>query len=508
MLLAAAMVQPASAQATFPDAAPRVAGEGDGPYTRLLIEGGTVIDGTGAPPRGPVNIVVEGNRIVSVGESPPDGVTHRIDAKGLFIVPGMVDTHVRVMNGGRDMTPDYALKLLLAHGVTTITSMQPMQYLDWALKLSQQSARNEIVAPRVQPWADYRGKPTAAETKAELQKLYARGVRGLGEGAIWSSPDVIKESLIEAKRLGFRVSWHMNPLHLYKFNALEAARAGLNGLAHWYNLPETMFEGQALQHYPEDYNYADVRSRFRQSGRLWKQAAPSGSELRERVLNEFRALDFTFEPTFSVYEANRDYMGTRNAEWNKEYLHPVLAREFQPSATGSFAHFYDWSSTDEVEWRENFRLWMQFLNEYKNRGGRVVLGTDSGFMWTTFGFGFIRNMELLQEAGFTPLEVLSSATRQGAEHLNMASQVGTIEVGKLADLVIVNGDPMKNLKVFYGTGIETLASDGRVVLGGGVKYTIKDGIVFDAPKLLTDVREMVAKAKQKAAATVSSNTQH
>ena len=75
------------------------------------------------------------------------------------------------------------------------------------------------------------------------------------------------------------------------------------------------------------------------------------------------------------------------------------------------------STGDEIAWKENFRLWMTFVNEYKNRGGRVTAGSDSGYLFKVYGFGYIRELELLQEAGFHPLEVIRAATKHGAEEL-------------------------------------------------------------------------------------------
>jgi imidazolonepropionase-like amidohydrolase len=103
----------------------------------------------------------------------------------------------------------------------------------------------------------------------------------------------------------------------------------------------------------------------------------------------------------------------------------------------------------------------------------------------------------LREAGFQPLEVLRAATLKGAEALGMAKEIGSVEAGKLADLVVVEQNPVENLAVLYGTGVIQLNDKNEVVRVGGVKYTIKDGIVYDARKLLADVRRMVREAKQK-----------
>lgn len=138
---------------------------------------------------------------------------------------------------------------------------------------------------------------------------------------------------------------------------------------------------------------------------------------------------------------------------------------------------------------------MDFLNDYKNHGGRVTIGSDAGYIYKIFGFGYIREMELLQEAGFHPLEVIQSATLNGAEALGMDDQIGSVIPGKLADLVIVEENPIANFKVLYGTGHYRLGLDNVAKRVGGVKYTVKDGIVFDAQQLREEVKQLVNKAK-------------
>ena len=103
---------------------------------------------------------------------------------------------------------------------------------------------------------------------------------------------------------------------------------------------------------------------------------------------------------------------------------------------------------------------------------------------------------MLQEAGFHPLEVLTAATLNGAEVLGLEGEIGSIRPGKRADLVIVKGNPLANFKLLYGTGHFQLGADNRPVRAGGVRYTIKDGVVYDAPQLLADVREIVREARE------------
>jgi len=106
-------------------------------------------------------------------------------------------------------------------------------------------------------------------------------------------------------------------------------------------------------------------------------------------------------------------------------------------------------------------------------------------------------MELLREAGFHPLEIIRSATLYGAQALGMDKDLGTVEIGKLADFAIVDQNPLENLQVLYGMGAIKLNDDNKAVRVGGVKYTIKDGIVYDAKKLLADVKRIVDEEKKK-----------
>ena len=150
-----------------------------------------------------------------------------------------------------------------------------------------------------------------------------------------------------------------------------------------------------------------------------------------------------------------------------------------------------------MEWKNNYRIWMRFLLDYKNRGGHVTTGSDSGYIFKLYGFDYIRELELLQEAGFHPLEVIRSATMWGAEAIGNP-EIGVVRPGKLADLVFVDQNPLANFKVLYGTGwLRVNDTTGAVERVGGIKYVMKDGIVYDAKQLLKDVETMVSDAKKR-----------
>jgi hypothetical protein len=269
-------------------------------------------------------------------------------------------------------------------------------------------------------------------------------------------------------------------------------------MEHWYGLPEALFDDRTVQDYPPDYNYNDEQHRFAEAGRLWAQAAEPGSKRWQQVRDQLIGLDFTIDPTLTIYEASRDLMSARRAEWHDDYTLPSLWDFYSPSRNAHGSYWFDWSTADEIAWKNNYRKWMLFLNDYKNHGGRVTTGSDSGYIYKLYGFGYIEELELLQEAGFHPLEVIRAATLSGAEALGMERDIGSVEVGKLADLVVVEENPLRNFKVLFGTGALRVDENNTPVRVGGVRYTIKDGIVFDSRELLADVRALVLTARQSA----------
>jgi cytosine/adenosine deaminase-related metal-dependent hydrolase len=495
-----------------PDRGP---GDGEGPYDRLIIRGATIIDGTGAPPIGPMDIVIEGNRIVEIRgvgtpglpvdpARRPTGATREIDAEGMYVLPGFVDLHGHQGGAAQGTPAEYVHKLWLAHGVTTVRDPGSGNGVEWTLRERERSARNEIAAPRlfvyVRPgmgWA--RGPVESPETAREYVRWAARqGVDGFKLGS--HEPAVMAALIDEAKRHGLGTQAHLGQMGVAQMNVLDAARLGLGSMEHWYGLPEALFHDRTIQDYPYDYNYNDEYHRFAQAGRLWRQAAEPGTARWNAVMDELLDLGFVLNPTLTIYEASRDVMREREAEWHDAYTLPSLHEFFKPSRTSHGSYWFSWTTADEIEWRNNFRIWMRFLNEYKNRGGRVTTGSDSGFIYKLYGFGYIRELELLQEAGFHPLEVVRSATLWGAETLmepkGRSPEFGAVRTGWLADLVVVPLNPIQDFKVLYGTGTLRLDEAGEVQRVGGVRWVISDGVVYDAPRLLADVAAMVAEAKR------------
>jgi imidazolonepropionase-like amidohydrolase len=495
--------------------------EGEGPFEQLIIRGAMLINGNGAPPIGPVDIVIEKNVIKKVNEERRpkfNGSGLEIEADGMYVLPGFIDMHGHIGGTSQGTPSEYVFKLWLAHGITTIREPSSGNGLDWVIRHKERSLRNEITAPRIYAYTSFgqnlekvpfkKNVPgersvgsefltgtitNASEAISWVRANYRRGADGVK--FFGADPEVMDAALRENKKLGLRSACHHALLSVARWNVLNSAESGLTSMEHWYGLPEALFTDRVVQDYPLDYNYNNEQHRFGEAGRLWKQAAAPYSDKWNQVMNRLLELDFTLDPTFNIYEASRDLMRARNADWHRAYTLPSLWKFYQPSKVSHGSYWHFWGTEEEVAWKENYRLWMTFINEYKNRGGRVTTGSDSGFIFQLYGFAYIREMELLREAGFHPLEVIKSSTLNGAEALGVDKQIGSIEVGKLADLVLIDQNPLQNLKVLYGTGAIKLTEDNEVTRVGGVNYTIKDGIVYDAKALLKDIREMVKEAK-------------
>jgi imidazolonepropionase-like amidohydrolase len=487
------------------------ADEGEGPYERLILRGVNLINGEGAPMRGPVDIVIENNRITNIVSVGNPGVPilangrpvagsndQELDLTGHYVLPGFVDMHGHIGGSADNIPAEYVFKLWLAHGITTVREPGSFNGLDWVLDHVERSQSNKIVAPRIVPYLGFgMGAKSPIFTPEQARKWVKQAAKDGAKGIKFfgATPKIMAAAFDEAKKQGLGTMMHHAQLNVMSMNVLDSARLGLTTMEHWYGLPEAMFTEKVIQDYPATYNYNNEQDRFSEAGKLWAQAAPMGSEKWNAVRDELIELDFTINPTMTIYQASRDLMRERNADWHKQYTLPTLWEFFKPNRYAHGSYWFDWTTSEEIAWKENFSLWMQFLNDYKNHGGRVTTGSDSGYIYKIYGFGYISELELLQEAGFNPYEVIQAATLNGAQALGMDDDIGSISIGKLADMVVIEQNPLQNFKLLYGTGHYRLDENNQPTRVGGVKYTIKDGIVYDAKALLEDVRKMVEEAK-------------
>ena len=457
-------------------------------YDRLVIRNVRVIDGKGTPTRGPMDIVVEGNRIAAVtgANTRPDAYkaeAHVLDGAGMFLLPGLINSHIHLHDerAGIAQPFEYEHKIYLSCGVTTVRDVgtDPQK----ALAERRKSRDGTIVAPRIYVYMVAGGR-TPDEGRKAVRAIKEQG--GDGVKIFGLDRDILEAVVDEATKLGLKVADHMA---VVETDARDAAALGVDTIEHWYGVPDAALKGS--QNFPPSYNFNNESDRFRWAGRLWREADP---DKLEDVLAKMAEKGVGWVPTFSTYEACRDMTRARNLPWFKDYLHPALEAYFEPSPARHGAFSWGWSTEDEIAWKENYRIWMKAVRDFADMGGVVGAGDDAGFIYTLYGFTFLSELELLQEAGFHPIDVIQCATGNNARLMGLEKELGRVRAGFLADLILVDENPLANLKYLYPTGVLDI-KDGKPVVRGGIKWTIKDGIVYSTPALMKDVKDMVQKAR-------------
>ena len=484
-----------------------------GPYDTLIIRNATLIDGTGSPARGPVDIIIKKDVIeqviaadpVSRGRGPAAEASagaRVIDATGKYVTPGLIDMH---MHFYPDAPLDYQYKLLLGHGVTTvrvftIANMGPREMV----AEKERSAKNKIVAPRMYVYPFWRASPTdprfslAADAPQIVREWKAMGVDGVKmAGLPGEYPDVFQAVSDEVHKLNMGLAVHIAQEAVYPMNAVRVATEGASTIEHHYGYAEASFSDRQIQNLPPEYNYSHEAERFYETGAVWLQA--DLEKLHGSVIDALLAAQakdgFTMVPTMVVYEINRDLSRGVTVPWLEPFALPALMKRWAPNPESHGSYFSHWTSDNEAAWAKMYRRWSDFVEDYKNRGGQIAVGSDVGAQYNMWGFATIRELALLEQAGFSPLEAFHSATEVGARSLGN-SKLGAIRPGYTADLVILKDNPLDDVKVMYGTGSPRQLPNGQMTQEKAVQYTIKGGVVMDSQALLNDVKKMVADAKR------------
>jgi imidazolonepropionase-like amidohydrolase len=492
-----------------------IAGES---YRRLVIRNATFISGRGTPgsnrampPEGPVDIVIEGNTIVDVVLMDPVnaagyGASFRrptgdkiIDAAGKYVIPGLVEMHAHLPPPRSDFGPrglDLAYRLYLGHGVTTVRDAGSGAGLAVLADHRRRAEANQLVAPRLvlcQRWPLPLRRWDVGNTPDKARAM-VREFKALGADCVKVSkspghyPDVLRAIAEEAAKLGM---FTMTDLKVSETDAAVASDAGVRSIEHWYGIPDAALTGS--QNFPTDYNYWDELDRFRYAGLLWSEADKQPERL-SAVIDKLIANGTNWNPTMVVYEDNRDVWRNVGLPVKATLMHPSEVAA-GPDTTVHGAFKREWKTSDEINWKRNFQIWMKWVKIFHERGGLLTAGSDEGGIG---GVALIRELELLQESGIHPLDVIKVATTNAYRALGLEQHCG-IRVGCRADLAVVNGNPIDNFKVMYGRGygVAGLVPREEQWKHGGVAWTIKDGILFDAQGLLREAEWYVERERER-----------
>ncbi|MFN0169406.1 MAG: amidohydrolase family protein [Bryobacteraceae bacterium] len=450
---------------------------------RMVIRNAIVVEGNGTPAAGPKDILIENDRISRIAAVDPVMSEGRIeaeieiDAAGAYVLPGLINAHGHIHDerGGVALPTEYVLKLWLACGITTVRDVGSTFEKSKALRAA--SEEGTIAAPRIFLYPFFGRPQTPAAARARVRDLKQAGADGLKIIGIWR--DTMEAAMEEARSSGLRVAHHVG---VEETNAWDNIRLGTTSVEHWYGIPDAALP-DGIQNLPPGYNYNNEVDRFRYAGRLWREADPA--RLRQ-VLEAMAKASVAWDPTLVIYEASRDLQRAMTQPWFREYLHPAVERFFQPNPAHHGSYFANWTSTDEAYWKENYRIWMAALRDFERAGGVIGTGEDAGYIWQLYGFALLRELELHQEAGFHPLKVIQHATFNNARILGEESMLGRVRAGWKADLIVVDGNPLENLKVLYPVGMNG---------AGGIRWTLKDGIPYSPRRLMTEVKQLVDKGR-------------
>ena len=451
--------------------------------TTLVLQGGTLIDGTGAKPVPDAVVVIEGNRIQAAGPRsavrvPPDATV--INTTGKFIIPGLIDSHVHYL--------DWTGELFLYHGVTTVVDLG--NYTDYIVALSDSINRGFDVGPRifgageflrsgappspkeaawVSPRLDSISLATPEEMRKKVREFVARGMK------LVKAHDLTYEHLVavadEAHKLGVPVAAHTTEPRKW-------IEGGMDYLAHHWGVP-----GGAIKNPVDFERYQD--SRRRDGAKSGKPALCPDGLMDDEGMDELVELMVKRNVVYSpdilfVYKPF-----TRTAEWNEQanrelfnrnelqYV-PVNVREAAISTfhrfrnpvrrglTGnqSFTWMDELTPEQIQEYRTCYDKSLSFIRRFVKAGGIISNGTDTGGGSSIPGIGLIHEMEILEEAGMTPMQVIQATTVNTTKFLHMEKDLGTVEAGKLADVVVLSADPLASISNVHK--IDTVIKDGKV----------------------------------------------
>lgn len=439
-----------------------VAAQPPTPSQPLVVRGATVIDGTGAAPRPGTDVLVRDRRIVAVGPSlPVPPGTRELDARGAWVVPGLIDVHVHLdtpmvfqaTDDEKARILDHNPRAFLYNGVTTVLNVSSAP--EWIFDLRARQRDGRVAAPRIFAtgrsitpdggWGSRHGGALtdAASTRATVKRYLDMGADaikvivedGLGRSGTYTeiTDDMLRAAADEAAKANRPVVVHAINLHEYARAMAIRPRAIIHGL---------------------------------------EDPIPPGSSL----VADLKAAGVFVAPTLSLWEAFGSH--DRHPErFDDPVLHgsvpPFLLASMRRSAYRSVekTRFLEVARMDAYTWADRHLPTFRANTLAMHRAGvKIAVGTDAGgpVGYNFQGYNTVREMELLVDAGLTPMDVLVAATRTGAELIGVASELGTLEPGKFADLLILDANPVADIK-----NVRRL----RTVVQGGVAY---DRAVFDA----------------------------
>lgn len=434
-----------------------------------------VIDGTGAAPRDDQTIVIADGKIQSIGPAatvtvPPAAQT--LDLKGYTVLPGLVGMHNHMFFPQGGSPPMYSNmgisfpRLYLALGVTTIrTTGSVVPYTDLEIKKLIDAGR--MIGPKMHitaPYLEGRGAftpvmhtLTGADDARRMVNFWADQGATSFKAYMNISRDELRATVEEAHKRGLKVTGH-----LCSIGYREAAEIGIDNVEHGLFADSEFVADKKPDQCPGGAVSASLRQ-------LDLNSAPVQETIRTLV-----AKKVAITSTLPVFEASAAPLSQSGIGAASALMNP---RVFAVMSTDARVRYL--TARARVSSTSDFvallRKAMDFERAFVAAGGLLIAGLDpTGNGGVVAGFGDLRQVELLVEAGFTPVEAIKIASFNGAKFLGEDARIGSIATGKQADLMVVKGNPAANI-----ADIEK------------VEIVFKDGVGYDSEKLIQSVQGLV-----------------
>jgi imidazolonepropionase-like amidohydrolase len=443
----------------------------------VALEHVRVIDGTGAGAREDQTVVLANGKIESISAAatanvPKDAKT--LDLHGYSVIPGLVGMHDHMfypMGNGVFGEMAYSFpRLYLAGGVTTIRTTGSLEpYTD--LELKKAIDAGQMPGPKIHVTGPYLEGPgsfalqlhqlTGPEDASKTANYWMdEGVDNF-KAYMFIASGELSAAIAAAHKRGVKVTGH-----LCSIGFREAAGLGIDDLEHGLLVDTEFFPEKKAGQCPEDR--ADDMSFY---AKLDVNSAPVRETIADLVRHHVSVTSTL--PVFEVEIPGRPAIQRRVLDaLSPEARAQFLSNKVRMSDIARTQRLY---KTDVSPLPAAFKNEMEFEHEFAKAGGLLLAGLDpTGIGGVIAGFGDQREVELLVEAGFTPLEAIHIATYNGAQYLGDAERVGTIAAGKQADLVLIKGDPSQ-----------------KIVDIENVEIVFKDGVGYDSAKLIESVRGLV-----------------